>query len=131
MNLNLNLNSNSLPPRSTKSSKTYQKQKTSPTSTAHPQPHSPHGYKGVAGAPTTRVPQAPSCPPRGWSGARVGVGILRGTIIFQDLKDSKNDLPKTPRFHAHPTIFKNIQYFPRTYFRFNRMSLCFIDFRIS
>ena len=28
--------------------------------------------------PTTRVPQAPSCPPRGWSGAGVGVGILRG-----------------------------------------------------
>ena len=23
----------------------------------------------------------------GWSGAKVGVGILRGTIMFQDLKD--------------------------------------------
>ena len=30
-----------------------------------------------------------SCRPRGWSGARVGVGILKGTIIFQDLKDYK------------------------------------------
>ena len=41
--------------------------------------------------PTTRVPQAPSCPP--WSGAGAGVGISRGipryTIMFRDLKDSK------------------------------------------
>ena len=28
--------------------------------------------------PTTRVPQVRSCPPRGWSGAGVGVGMLRG-----------------------------------------------------
>ena len=27
---------------------------------------------------TTRVPQVLPCPPRGWSGARVGVGMLRG-----------------------------------------------------
>ena len=28
--------------------------------------------------PTTRAPQVPSSPPRGWSGAGVGVGMLRG-----------------------------------------------------
>ena len=28
--------------------------------------------------PTTRFPHVASCPPRGWSGAGVGVGILSG-----------------------------------------------------
>ena len=28
--------------------------------------------------PITRVPQAPSCPPRGWSAARVGIRMLMG-----------------------------------------------------
>ena len=34
---------------------------------------------------------AHSCPTRGWSGAGVGVSaLMRGTIMFQDLEDSKN-----------------------------------------
>ena len=37
-----------------------------------------------------------------------------GTIMFLgNLKDSKNDLPKIPRFHAHTKLFKQIQYFPK------------------
>ena len=38
------------------------------------------GYEGPGARPPklARVPQVRSCPPGGWSGARVGVGMLRG-----------------------------------------------------
>ena len=73
----------------------------------------------------------------------VGVGVLRGDSkvfifqnapsIFQDLKDSKNDLPKIQRFHAHPTLsnFANILNIRAICFWFNRIYLGFKDFRIS
>ena len=36
--------------------------------------------------PTTRVPQVRSCPPRGWSGVEVGIGMLRGGGDYQNSK---------------------------------------------
>ena len=35
---------------------------------------------------TTRVPKIRSCPPRGWSGAGVGVGMLRGNREFTKIR---------------------------------------------
>ena len=37
-----------------------------------------YGGLGVSNRTAFFFPQAPSCPPRGWSGAGVGVGMLRG-----------------------------------------------------
>ena len=37
-----------------------------------------------------------------WSGAGVGVGTLRGVVVFLEIcKIQKLDYPKIPRFHAH------------------------------
>ena len=54
--------------------------------------------------------QAHSCPARGWSGAGVGVGILRGYHdVSRSRRFKKMILRKIPRFHAHPKLFKQIQ----------------------
>ena len=51
------------------------------------------------------------------SGAGVGVGILRGTLICLEIaKIHKFDRPKIPRFHTDPKIFKNDQYSPKHIF---------------
>ena len=77
------------------------------TSEHHVQPETQHWRISLVTiiVPTTRVPQIRSCPPRGWSGAGVGVGMLRGRgtplgVIQETPKNIKSELlviQATPR----------------------------------
>ena len=47
-------------------------------------------------------------------GCRGGSRYFDGVPYFlKRSKIRKNDLPKIPRFHAHPNLFKHIQYFQK------------------
>ena len=46
-------------------------------------------------------PLSSLCPPKRWSGAGVGVGILRGFVVFwKSERLKKLIVPKIPKFHA-------------------------------
>ena len=56
-------------------------------------------------------------------GARLGVGISRGTMKFQG--DSKFDRPQVTRFHNPPWITQKTSTHVQHYFKFNKIYLCF------
>ena len=67
------------------------------------------------------LPRRATGPPR--SGAGEGVGILRGTIMFDDLKDSKiwssknTEIPRPSKFvvQKHSVVFQKYGWFNRIY----------------